>query len=427
MKENKSEKRLNNRERVLLIIVMIGICVSTFFFFIDQINAQEEVYPGNEESEENDIAAIITTNQEEYKPQQEIIIKIKALNRGSNPQNDIDVRLESSLFEQKTMRINLGPGEIFDLEQIKTVAPVRSSTTEEQIKVSLAYRKNNEQKQQIETKNIVILKATQFAHMVDVDYTLGKKEKGITTIIVNTSLNTGGELEDQITDQTLKQVKIQALIFSSPYNFEFTAPEITTIITNGFLTKEITTIIPETEERVGINTEVSYTLNEQQYTRTSASMLELKEKEKEGIKVELVKKQDQEELVIKGKKEHIVKRIVMVFLAIILFGLFGMSLMMFLKKQRLKRVRRKQIQEIKGEEQQEQGFLQKMKGEIVLLETPKSGEGHEKLEKYIEYWLKKGRDKAKIKELLTKAGWLEEVVDVYIQHHEEIEKKDGNE
>jgi hypothetical protein len=314
-------------------------------------------------------------------------------------------------MENKNLQINLGSKEEYPIEPFVVDAPQTTTSKEETIEVTVSFKDGETDIEKKEIKKLLILKNIQTDSAIDIKYKTREFDGATATI------STIIKLTEDVTGQ-IEELELEILLAGSEYSIALTPNEIKKLETDKEIIKEITFVVKSEEEKVGVTTDLSYTLNKQKFSKILSQEVNLLEN-KNDIKVELIKKKNDEEVKIQGRKEHTVKRIVMVLLGLIFCAFFALSFQKFMKVQRTKSHRNKKVKEIQkgkseGNEQNKDAFLEKVKGRMVLVQTPKPTEGHNKLEEYIKYWKEKGRPEEKIKELLVKEGWLEDVVDVYL-------------
>lgn len=367
-------------------------------------------------ADEASVLIQINTNKVEYHSGDEIKGEIKIINTQSREYRDVDIKVESELIEKKAFRMNLGPNEEFTIEPIVVAAPYLSTSKEKEITVTVNYQDNGKQ-QVIETKKILILKNENFESLIKIEFVKKSLDATSLKVGVNISLNQQAKEREALTPEQVKKIHLDILMGAESYLVELSPKEITDLFLNGHLQREILVVLKKIDDSIGINTELIYLINDLSYTKSVARVLDIIEEEDNSkVKVELIKKKDEAALQIRGQQEHVVRRIVYVLLALVVLAFFTMSLHMFFKKQKESRLRKFTVQRIKGEQTpQEQGFVEKMKTAFMELEPPKPEQGHDALEQYAAYWIARGKSKQYVKEKLLKAGWLEEVVDIYME------------
>lgn len=367
-------------------------------------------------ADEQPIIIQINTNKGEYQSGDEIKGEIKLINTRSQEFSDVDVRIQSDLTEEKAFRLNLAPNEEFTVEPLIITAPFLSTSKEKEIIITLTYQDNG-QREIIEKKKILILKNENFESLIKVEYQKNSLDASNLKVGVNISLNQEAKEKEALTPEKVKKIKLDLLVGTAAYTLDLSPIEINDLFANGQLQREVLVVLETIEDTIGVNTELTYAINDLSYTKSLAQVVEVIEKEDTAtVKVELIKKKNEEALQIKGKREHIIKRIVFVLLGLVILAFLAMSFYMFLKKQRERRLRKLTMQQIKGEQgSKEQGMVGKMKIMFTELEPPKPEQGHDALEHYAAYWVGKGKSKQYVKEKLLKAGWLEEVVDIYLE------------
>ena len=381
------------------IVLMIFLCVVSM---IPTVVSQ---------SNDQGISIQITTEKSEYWGGEEIKGDIKVINRDSIIHEDIIITIKSTLIEDKSLQISLAPGEEYPLEPFIVEAPQTATSKEETIEVTVTFKNGEDDIEKKEIKKLLILRNTQADTAIDIKYKTREFDGATATI------STIIKLVEEVTGQ-IEELELEILLAGSDYSITLTPNEIKKLETEKEIIKEITLVVKNDVEKVGVTTDLMYTVNKQRFSKILSQEVKLTENE-EDIKVELIKKRDNEEVKIQGRKEHTVKRIVMVILGLIFCALFALSFQKFLKAQRTKSHRTKKVKEIqKGKPEEEKhnkdAFLEKIKGTVVLVQTPKPADGHNKLEEYIKYWKEKERSEEKIKEALVKEGWLEDVIDVYL-------------
>lgn len=367
-------------------------------------------------ADEQPIIIQINTNKGEYQSGDEIKGEIKLINMRSQEFSDIDVRIKSDLTEEKAFRLNLAPNEEFTVEPLIITAPFLSTSKEKEIIITVTYQDNG-QREITEKKKILILKNENFDSLIKVEYIKNSLDASNLKVGVNISLNQEAKEKEALTPEQVKKIKLDLLAGTATYTIDLSSIEINDLFANGQLQREVLVVLETIEDTTGVNTELTYTINDLSYTKSLAQVVEVIEKEDTAtVKVELIKKKDEEALQIKGRQEHIIKRIVFVLLGLVILAFLAMSFYMFLRKQRERRLRKLTMQQIKGEQvSKEQGMVGKMKIMFTELEPPNPEQGHDALEQYAAYWVGKGKSKQYVKEKLLKAGWLEEVVDIYLE------------
>jgi len=123
-------------------------------------------------------------------------------------------------------------------------------------------------------------------------------------------------------------------------------------------------------------------------------------------------------VVITGEKEQTSNKFFwFVVILLSLAALFGGGYFLFLKKQKEEGIK-KSIESMTKTgleaEKKSISFLEKAK-EIIIHDVPTPEEGYEKLESYLRHALSQGKTHEEIKKVLAAKGWLEEILDSYLQ------------
>lgn len=123
-------------------------------------------------------------------------------------------------------------------------------------------------------------------------------------------------------------------------------------------------------------------------------------------------------VVITGEKEQTSNKFFWFVVILLSLGtLFGGGYFLFLKKQKEEGIK-KSIESMTKTglevEKKSISFLERAK-EIIIHDVPTPEEGYEKLESYLRHALSQGKTHEEIKKILAAKGWIEEILDSYLQ------------
>jgi hypothetical protein len=121
-------------------------------------------------------------------------------------------------------------------------------------------------------------------------------------------------------------------------------------------------------------------------------------------------------LVISGEKESTIKKWIFFILVLLLIGFVAVSVKFYVQKHQKAAARKKRIEQISGQETsigEKANMFGKAK-EIVIHDAPSPVDGYEKLHSYIQHAVSQGKTGEEIKKVLIAKGWLEDVLDSWI-------------
>ncbi|MEK6922020.1 MAG: hypothetical protein AABX82_09075, partial [Nanoarchaeota archaeon] len=138
----------------------------------------------------------------------------------------------------------------------------------------------------------------------------------------------------------------------------------------------------------------------------------------EGNETETNAAESRTSVMITGEKEQTSNKFFwFVVILVSLAAVFGGGYYLFLKKQKEEGIK-KSIESMTrtGMEAEKKAvsFLERAK-EIIIHDVPTPEEGYEKLESYLRHALSQGKTHEEIKKILATKGWLEEILDSYLQ------------
>ncbi len=164
--------------------------------------------------------------------------------------------------------------------------------------------------------------------------------------------------------------------------------------------EEIEEIIEEIVEEQVYEENVSSTISEQIENLTT-------DKVEENITQEPVVK-------VTTHSEHTKQKVKYIAIFISIVVVVGVIVQFIITKRKKNRLIRKTIREIRGENVEVEKSAVAKKGVFVMMNVPDPGYDHSKLQEYISYCKGRNMETDKIKKKLIDAGWLEDIVDIYL-------------